>query len=261
MFSSPNPSHPAIPGPIQRPSLVLLGTEPWRAAFEFVSHKINRRRPGQRGDGHPVVIFPGLGADATSLAPLLKHCQTLGYTAFDWGRGFNTGPKGDVDQWLSDLAGHTAARLAGFDQKASLIGWSLGGLYAREIAKLLPPAVRQVITIGTPFNAGADYTHVGWIYRLLSGNGAKYDAALSQRLRTAPPVPTTSVYSRSDGVVAWQTCRHDVVSKRVEDIEVNGSHIGLGWNREVLGVVADRLAQRPGQWRPYAGIGPGAPHG
>ena len=228
--------------PIEKLSLALLGIEPWRAAFEFASHKIARRHARPRGDGHPVVIFPGLGSDGTPLGPLREHCRSMGHAALDWGRGFNTGPQGHIDTWLTDLAGHTADRLRGFDQSATFIGWSLGGIYARELAKLMGPQVRQVITIGTPFNAAADHTHVGWIFRLLNGSAPPFDPAWSARLRTAPPVPTTSIYSRSDGVVAWQTCRHEFESSRVQDIEVSSSHIGMGWNRAVLRIVGDRLA-------------------
>ena len=241
------------PPEIERPSLALLGFEPWRAAYEFASHKLGRKYPGVApGDGHPVIIFPGMASDGTATAPLRQHCESLGYTALDWGRGFNTGPQGNIDEWLAQLAAHTARMLAPFDQSATLIGWSLGGLYAREVAKLLGPKVRQVITIGTPFNSRADHTTVGWIFRLLSGESPKFHPALSARLRRAPDVPTTSIYSRSDGVVAWQTCLHDDASHEVQDVEVRGSHIGLGWNPAVLRVVADRLAQRPGHWLPYS---------
>lgn len=237
---------------IARPSLTLLGTEPWRAAFEYLSHTMTKTLPLPHADGHPVVIFPGLGTDGKAVAPMRKHCAALGYHAFDWGRGFNTGPGGDVQAWLSELANHTHDLLAPFDQSATLIGWSLGGLYAREVAKLLGSQVRQVITIGTPFNAAADHTNVGWAFRILSGAKATFDPALTTRLRTPPAVPTTSIFSRSDGVVAWQTCTHHEPCTRVEDIEVRGSHIGMGWNPEVLNIVADRLGQRPGRWTPYA---------
>lgn len=203
------------------------------------------------GDGHPVVIFPGLGADGASVAILRDHCRALGYDAFDWGQGFNTGPRGDLDVWLHDLHSKLTERLAGHTQPATLIGWSLGGLYAREIGKLMAPRVRQVITMGTPFNAKADHTNVGWLFRLLSGSSSTIGPVLSERLRTPPPVRTTSIYSRSDGVVAWQTCRHDKRSSLVHDIEVSGSHIGMGWNRDVLAAVADRLGQQPGPWRRY----------
>ena len=230
----------------QRPPLTLLGVEPFRAAMEFAWLKLGSAVPAKHGDGHPVIIFPGLGTDGKSVAPLREHCRALGYDAFDWGQGFNTGPKGDLDEWMKVLTSKVAELLVGHTQQASLIGWSLGGLYAREIAKLMTPRIRQVITIGTPFNAEADHTNVGWLFRLLSGSASLIDPVLSNRLRTPPPVRTTSIYSRSDGVVAWQSCRHDMESSLVHDIEVNSSHIGMGWNRDVLAVVADRLGLAAG---------------
>ena len=148
--------------PIERPSLALFGIEPWRAAFELASHHIAPAEArAATGDGHPVVIFPGMGTDGTAVAPLRRYCRSLGYEALDWGRGFNRGPQGDIDAWLADLKAHTADRLKGFEQSATFIGWSLGGIYARELSKTMGRRVRQVITIGTPFNASADHTNVG----------------------------------------------------------------------------------------------------
>ena len=238
--------------PVMRPSIGLLGTEPFRAAMEFLSHKLTYKQPLPEGDGHPVMIFPGLGSDGRAVAPLRDYCRSLGYTAFDWGRGFNKGPQGDVEAWLADLAEYVREQLAHHPQAATLIGWSLGGIYAREVGKILAPRIRQVITIGTPFNAEADHTNVGWLFRLLSGSPATIAPQVSKRLRMPPPVPTTSIYSKTDGVVAWQTCRHDKAPRHVQDIEIEGSHIGMGWNSAALKVVADRLAQPVGAWRPFA---------
>jgi hypothetical protein len=240
---------------IAPPSLHLLGTEPARAAMEYAAYHLKTRgshRKHPQGDGHPVIIFPGLASNGAAVAPLRKFCTSLGYAASDWGRGFNTGPRGDLGAWLEELADHTATLLKPNGRTATLIGWSLGGLYARQLGKLLKPYVRQVITVGTPFNASGDHTRVGWLYRLLSGAETQLDANLSRELRTPPSMPTTSIYSRSDGIVAWETCRHDRRRKRVEDIEIQGSHIGMGWNPAVLDVIADRLAQQPGGWTRYA---------
>ena len=250
---------PATTAGIRRPALTLLGSEPWRAARELVAHAFNRAQSCAAGDGHPVIVFPGLGASGISVTPLREHCLALGYAAFDWGQGYNRGPVGDFDDWLSVLAARIEEVLEPFSQSATLIGWSLGGLYARELAKRIVPRVRQVITFGTPFNADADHTNVGWLFRLLSGNAARLDPETRARLRQPPPVPTTSIYSRADGVVAWQTCRHPESAAFVEDIEIVGSHVGMGWNPVVLDVVADRLAQAPGRWRPYADYRPSAP--
>ena len=104
----------------------------------------------------------------------------------------------------------------------------------------MPQRVRRVVTIGTPFNAAAGDTHVGWLFRLLNRR-VSADPRLQRRLATPPPVATTSIYSRDDGVVAWQACRHDVRPAHVDEIEVAGSHLGMGWNRPVLQRVAAEL--------------------
>lgn len=239
-----------LPSPSRAPSVRLLSTELLRAAFEYASLRISQRPESPTGDGHPVVIFPGLGTDGHCVAPLRSFCEQAGYRACDWGRGRNTGPQGEVDAWLEDLAQHIL-RLSGGQEQMSLIGWSLGGIYARELAKMLPGQVRQVITIGTPFAGTVQSTHAGMIYRLLNGRQADIDEPMAQRLATPPNVPTTSIYSRSDGIVAWQACLQRGGGPRVENIEVDGSHCGLGWNREVLNIVADRLSQRPDTWRPF----------
>lgn len=235
----------------RNPSLTLL--EPFRAVMEFAFHQFATPHRAASGDGHPVVIFPGLGADGTSVSVLRAHCQGLGYEAFDWGQGFNTGPRGELNAWLERLADQISDQLAKHAKPATLIGWSLGGLYARELGKLLAPGLRQVITIATPFNGSADDNSACWLSTVLGGSPLSIDPTWMRRLRTPPPIRTTSIYSRSDGVVAWETCRHDKRSRLVEDIEVDGSHMGMGWNREVLNIVADRLGQHGGPWRPYVG--------
>jgi pimeloyl-ACP methyl ester carboxylesterase len=239
------------PAPRAAPSWLLLGFEPLRAAFEFAGVQLMDKAALPRGDGHPVVLFPGLASDQRALGPLKGLCRRLGYQPHDWGRGFNTGPEGDVDAWIDELAGDVHALLGGEAHSASLVGWSLGGIYAREVARRLPGRVRQVITIGTPFAGTAEHTHAGLAYRLLNGNEPTLDAALQRRLAEAPPVPATSIFSRSDGVVAWQACLQRGPGLH-ENVEVSGSHCGLGWNAEVFAIVADRLAQPPGRWRPYA---------
>jgi pimeloyl-ACP methyl ester carboxylesterase len=220
----------------------LLGTEPLRAAVEYARHRLRPRPAAPIGNGHPVVLFPGLGSDGAALVPLRDYCNSLGYHAMDWQMGRNTGPEGDLEEWLDLLADHTRKLISPFRKRATLIGWSLGGLYARELAKRMGPRVRQVITLGTPFNWTRDHTNIAWLMRLLKGERAEISPALGARLRQPPPVPTVSVYSRGDGVVAWQSCRHGRPFRNVRDFEVEGSHLGMGWNPEVLRVVGDSLA-------------------
>jgi pimeloyl-ACP methyl ester carboxylesterase len=229
----------------------MLALEPVRALLEFTRMQLTEIAPGTaRGDGHAVVLFPGLGADHRFMEPLARHCEQLGYEVRHWGRGRNTGPEGNPAKWLDALAQEVDEVVVPAQRELTLVGWSLGGLYAREIAKALPHRVRQVITLGTPFARIANSTNVQWLFELLSGTSATVDEAVARRLATAPPVPATSIYSRSDGVVAWQACVGKA-SAVAENIEVESSHLGLVWHPDVLRIVADRLAQPRGKWKPW----------
>jgi pimeloyl-ACP methyl ester carboxylesterase len=232
------------------PSLALLGMEPLRAVFEYARMRLSDRAVASlpQGDRHAVVVFPGLGGNAWSTRPMVEFCERLGYQAVDWGLGLNRGPVGDIDDWLQHLADHVDDLTAGHRKRISLIGWSLGGIYAREVAKKLPRRVRRVITLGTPFAGSPAQTHAGWVYQRLSGQPMAADDALLRRLRTPPAAPTTSIYSRSDGVVAWRACVNGDLP-HVENVEVSGSHCGLGWNASAYAIIADRLARPAGAAR------------
>jgi len=245
-----NEQSPVVSQHALHPSWTFFGWEPLRAACEYVSMQFMEKVDRISGDGHPVVIFPGLASDKSATAPLTSFCKGLGYEVHDWGRGFNTGPLGDVDDWLDELAPHIAALASEQGRGMSLIGWSLGGIYAREVAKRLP-RVRQVITIGTPFAGSAAQTSAGLIHGLVRGQEAPIDEPLARRLGIAPDVPTTSIYSHTDGIVAWEACIQAGTRRTTENIEVDGSHLGLGWNPAVLSIVADRLSQPDGAWKPY----------
>ncbi|MFT7776079.1 alpha/beta hydrolase [Roseateles sp.] len=238
-----------VAAPRRRPALSLLASEPLRATLEAVQALGHWRAPPQAtGHGHTVLLFPGLGTDGLTLWPLRRHLERAGYRALDWGQGRNTGPRGDVDAWLDQLAETLHPRVAPA-RELSLVGWSLGGFYARELAKRWHDRVHHVITLGTPFNGSADDTNVGWLFRLLNGRRPPDEAALRARLAEPPPVPTISLYSRRDGVVSWEACTHARRWPLARDIEVQASHLGMSWAPEVLARVAGLLACRPGMLR------------
>lgn len=198
-----------------------------------------------RGDGHPVIVFPGFAASGAATAAMRGRLQQSGYEIYDWEQGFNNWPDDEFDQWLQHLGTHLQGVQAQHSRTVSLIGWSLGGIYARELAKKFPDLVRQVITLATPFTDKPDSTHAGWLLTLLNGGTYLVGDALMERLRANPPVRSTSIYSQTDGVVAWQGCV-GTESPRHRNIEVNGvSHMGMVHHPEVLRVVADLLV-RPG---------------
>jgi len=178
-----------------------------------------------KGDGHPVLVLPGYLADDASTRVLRGYLRERGYAAHGWRLGRNLGPRDDLQRRLRNRL-EALRRESG--QKLSLVGWSLGGVYAREMARALPRDVRQVISLGSPFRRN-------WV-------GASPEP---------PPVPSTAIYTRSDGVVAWSTCR-ERETEQTQNIEVRGSHVGLGFNPLVLYAVADRLALPDGSWQPFA---------
>jgi pimeloyl-ACP methyl ester carboxylesterase len=136
-------------------------------------------------------------------------------------------------------------------RKISLVGWSLGGLYARQLAKMMPDRVRQVITLGSPFAGDPHSTNAWRVYEWASGRKSdEVDPRFGGELAVPPPVPTTAIFSRTDGVCAWQGCM-EKTGVQTESIEVDSSHCGMGHHPAVVYAVADRLAQKEGQWRPF----------
>ena len=203
-----------------------------------------------RGDGHPVLVLPGLAASDTSTYPLRRFLSGRGYAAARLGLkrnyGLRPGLEEQMFQRLKDLRRQ-------YERKVSLIGWSLGGVFARELAKKAPDDVRLVISLGSPFTGNPKASNAWRMYEFMSGQKVG-DPQVHTPLRAPPPVPTTSIYSRSDGIVAWQ-CSVEAEGPLAENIEVEASHCGLGHNPAVLYAIADRLAQPEGQWSSFDGSG------
>jgi len=202
-----------------------------------------------RGDGHPVLVLPGFLASSTSTIPLRSYLRQLGYDAHRWHLGRNTGYSPVLFEKLirrvRNLSIHS-------EQKVSLVGWSLGGVFAREVAREIPDRVRQVITLGSPFRSGHRGTNVAWLYQKVSGHSLEdFDEVFMQALAETPPVPCTAIHTHTDGVVNWETTIEDSIRPDVENVEVGGAHCGLGVNPKSLWVIADRLAQPDGIWRPF----------
>ena len=239
------------------PPLGLFALEQARAVREFAAVGARRALLGaaRRGDGHPVLVLPGLLAGDFSTAPLRRFLRELGYDARGWKLGINRGPRAGLHEKLHARLRHLEKR---HGRRVSLIGWSAGGIYARELARAYPESVRLVITLGTPFR-DVSATHAARLISIPGGRSLSEHHELRASLRRPLPVPTTSVYSRSDGIVHWQSCLEEEGAQR-ENVEVSCSHTGMGFHADVLAVVADRLAQREGAWRSYreAGTEPGA---
>lgn len=188
-----------------------------------------------RGDGQPVLTLPGLLASDRSMAILRRYLRELGYSVHPWNLGRNLGPSSELRAGMMQRLQEIHETVG---RRVSIVGWSLGGIYARELARHNPRMVRQVITLASPFAAG------------MRMDNRYMDEALAERLRTPPPVPCTAIYTRHDGVVPWQTCREDD-HPHTENIEIPATHVGIGVNPLALYAIADRLAQPDGGWKRF----------
>jgi pimeloyl-ACP methyl ester carboxylesterase len=234
------------------PSRLLMLME-GRAVFGLAAYyaAMPWLRTAAPGDGHPVIVLPGLGATDASTRPLRGYLAELGYAVQGWELGRNLGRRQVVDLHLVPRLRELSARTG---RRASLVGWSLGGILAREMAKRAPQDVRLVVTMGSPFAGGGRASNVAHLFEAVSGRRIVDDPQARRRIREAPPVPLTSIYSRTDGVVAWRACLEQE-GPTSENIEVRGSHCGLGHNPLALWAVADRLAQPEGGWSRFAPLG------
>ncbi|MEO1062455.1 MAG: alpha/beta hydrolase [Actinomycetota bacterium] len=199
------------------------------------------------GDGHPVLVAPGLLAGDGSTLLLRRFLAAKGYAVESWGLGRNLGSPDVFDAYVERVARRSAA----LGVPVSLVGWSLGGIASRFAAAGEPDAVRQVITLGSPFRRDPRTLSIWPIYRTVSG--ARWSDFTDEKLSAVadtPPVPTTSVVSTQDAVVAVDD-GFQPEGDASETVVIQGSHLGLGHNPEAYRIVADRLAQPAGEWTPY----------
>lgn len=189
-----------------------------------------------RGRGQRVQVWPGFGAGNSSTAVLRAYLGYLGYQVRGWSLGNNDGDVlNQLDRLKSDLLAEHRS------EPVSLIGWSLGGYLAREVARDCPELVNQVVTLGSPVVGGPKYTAVADVFARRGESMDDIERLVDARYQIPLRVPVTAIYSKADGVVAWQACIDDR-SPCVEHVEVFSSHAGLGFSPQAYRILADRLA-------------------
>ena len=237
--------------PDARPPSPLLMLAEGRAVLELASFYAMRPmlRTLPTGDGHPVLVLPGFMASNSSTKPMRALLTDLGYDVHGWELGRNV--KIDSNR-VAAMADQLKRLFVSSGRKVSIVGWSLGGVFARELAKMHPEAVRGVITLGSPISDDRNHTNARRLFEMLNG---KEPEPMKQGqftgLGNAPPVPTTSVLTKSDGIVHWRGSVQEPGSGQTENIQVCASHVGLGVNPSVMVAVADRLSQAEGAWTPF----------
>lgn len=232
------------------PALPYFLTEPIRGVLSFailpIAAPLLAHAP--RGDGHTVLVFPGLMGDDLSTGPLRRYLKLLGYDAHGWGLGRNVGPTPAIVEGMPRLLNEAAERSG---RKVTLIGWSLGGIFARELARRKPDSVRQVVTLASPYAMnGAQQSRADRAFRSQSRQHAPRGLPPRAQMREPIDVPTTSIYSRTDGIVDWKSCIEPMTAIH-ENVEVRAGHLGIGVDPAVMWLLADRLAQPEDQWKPF----------
>ena len=241
-------------GRLRPPGLGLLLAEA-RGIFEFNTSLLLSPllMCAPIGDGHPVLTLPGFLASDLSMAPMRRYLKELGYDTHAWRMGRNTGGVSRMQSALLDRLKEIHAEAG---RKISVVGWSLGGIYARHLALQAPDMVRCVVTLGSPFADDVRATNATRLYEALSGETIEETSGLQQAIAGDLPVPVTSIYSKSDGIVNWRTCVLRP-SDTAENIEVRfASHVGLGVNAAALWALADRLALAEGRFMQFDRSGP-----
>ena len=238
---------------LPRPLLALL--EP-RAVLEIGTTVVLLptllRAP--RGDGHPVLLLPGFGTGDGALEGLRMFLASRGYHVETWGLGRNRG----FDRRFSALVEQKVRFMHHrHGRRVSLVGWSLGGVFAFYAAHVAPDCVRTAISLGSPLHNDPDHPPppaARAMYRALAGPGgaATHQARLRSRaMRAPPPAPSTCLYSDTDGLVSPEQATLDGNPADHENVRVTGSHMGLPVNSQVMWIIADRLQQPEGRWRPF----------
>lgn len=234
-----------------RPGLGLFLSEPGRAIADYggLIAASPALLAAPRGDGHAVLVLPGFLAEDSSTATLRAFLRSRGYRVQGWQLGRNLGPTAAAISGMAGLLQRLADESGG---PVSIVGWSLGGIFARELARSNPASTRQVITLGSPFrlsNSRESRAH-GAFQRYSRLHVDEAELPPRRHMGRPIPVPATAIYSKLDGIVPWQACM-ETRGPRRENVAVYSSHMGLGHNAAALWVVADRLAQPLGEWRPF----------
>ena len=229
---------------VRKPSLGKFFTEPIRAFKEkrYALDYLQKQTIPPQGDGHPILVIPGFLGDDSATYLLRAYLSKLGYTPFPWDMGYNLGNIKKINLLLDKIhsLNHT------YQRRVILIGWSLGGIYARQLAKEQPHLVEKIITLGAPFAGMELPNRAAWLFKLINNRRpvAETDKKWLVDIPSPAPVPTLAFYSKEDGIVPWQACMEPFPSHIHENAEVKGSHVGLPHNIQMWKIMTDYLIEK-----------------
>ncbi len=185
----------------------------------------------------PVMLLPGFGTHPARMKPLGRALEAAGHSVSDWGLGFNFGPSEDRFERLCERV-VTMARKEG--EPLVLVGWSLGGIFAREVAKAHPEAVRLVVTMGTPFSGDRRANNAWRAYQLIAGHSVD-EPPIGHDMAGKPPVPTVALWSARDGIVSPRSsCGRK--GERDLAIPMRCTHLGFAAHPDVAAMLKRLVA-------------------
>lgn len=188
----------------------------------------------------PVAVFPGFAAGDLSTFVLRRHLHRAGYRVHRWRLGLN---RGDVPTLIPKLISRTESLFDRYREQVALVGWSLGGVLAREVARERPDLVRCIVTLGSPVVGGPKYTRsAGFYERVLNKDLDEIERVVDERNQIPIRVPITAIYSRRDAVVQWKACI-DHYNEHCRHIEVDATHLSLGFDPKILRLVSDVIGE------------------
>lgn len=225
---------------IKKPSQLLHLTELFRAIYENIKglFYIKKTQKSNFGQGKYVMVIPGLLSTDWYTTFLRMFLVKIGFNATGWGMGRNLGRLDSLKILIQKVENFEKEK----DQKVILIGWSMGGIFAREVAKSIPNSIEKVITIGSPFGDLNAPNYAKWVYELLN-DPKDIDHTFVAQVATPALVPTVALYSKMDGMVPWQTCLEHVEDATHKNIEVVSSHFGMGGNPNVMKIIMENIVE------------------
>ena len=229
---------------IKQPPIYLFMVEFVRSMMERAQSWSFRRNytPNRMGDGHPVLVIPGILAHDFQMEPMRRFLERLNYKTFPWELGFNLADTEEIDI----LEERVEKLMSAYGRKVSIIGWSLGGIYGRDLARRRPELIRQVITLGSPFRGIDKPSRASWIFYVLKGNIEELiDKDWLKTFEVPINLLSTCIYSRTDGVLPWQYCLDPIEDELHRNYEVQSSHLGLPQNIQALKIIAQNLPDNP----------------
>lgn len=227
------PSDTPAPKPMKRLGMI----SEWKGVFQVGRLCMNYRGlvKEKQGNGERIILFPGFLSTESSMYPVKHFLQRIGYAPEYWGLGIN---KGNVEAYRDALIEQLLSEES--TEKIDLVGWSLGGVVAREVARVLPERINSIFLFGSPikgprFTVGSDYYGEEETDRITH---------LLEEFEVSNPVsvPTTIVFTKKDNIVSWPSCI-DTSSEEVKHYEVSSTHLSLGIDPQVWQLLSEHLKE------------------